>query len=429
VIGVTGNGWGTLGWWNDMAGNITLDRIATDTDFDFACIYNNYLTSTEPDLDDLTPFIIDDSQYYSPEQYAELSINSPTSFFCVNCQSLTAHWDSLTSLLCRLSPNSSRKWDVIGLTEIFRLHDYTNYTLTGYHPIISKTRHNSSIGGVGLYVRDTLKIDLSIFIPHVCEIIFIELHISSSNTILVGIIYRPNTQPQADLDIFSISLIDAINVINQEHKQIMILGDLNIDLLKCGTHDKTNNFIEDIFASGLSPLITRPTRITPHTATLIDHAYTNIQNKKISSGIIITDIADHFGIFVTIDKYNIPKAHPTCKRFFNSTNIRHFKALLQNSDFTDILHIECPNIAYDTFLNIYKKHYETAFPLKRITYTKKSIKYDPWITAGLIKSSKTKSKLLNKKLKDPSLYNVCKYKEFCSAFNTIKRKAKLEYYR
>ena len=48
------------------------------------------------------------------------------------------------------------------------------------------------------------------------------------------------------------------------------------------------------------PLITKPTRITSHTATLIDHIYTNTVNRLIS-GVLPVDISDHLPIFCTVE--------------------------------------------------------------------------------------------------------------------------------
>ncbi len=75
------------------------------------------------------------------------------------------------------------------------------------------------------------------------------------------------------------------------------MGDFNIDLLKVNIHAKTNEFANDVISQGFLPKITRPTRIRPHSATLIDHRpiYSN-ENRPTSqnstSGIIITDVAD-----------------------------------------------------------------------------------------------------------------------------------------
>ena len=46
--------------------------------------------------------------------------------------------------------------------------------------------------------------------------------------------------------------------------------------------------------------MTKPTRITSHTATLIDHIYTNSVNRLIS-GVIPVDISDHLPIFCTFE--------------------------------------------------------------------------------------------------------------------------------
>ena len=75
------------------------------------------------------------------------------------------------------------------------------------------------------------------------------------------------------------------------------MGDMNIDLLQCQSHIKTNDYLDNLFSNGVIPEITKPTRITSHSATLIDHIYTNKPNFTFSSGIILTDISDNFGTF------------------------------------------------------------------------------------------------------------------------------------
>ena len=47
-------------------------------------------------------------------------------------------------------------------------------------------------------------------------------------------------------------------------------------------------------------------------------------------------------------------------------NISNFKQLLSSTDFNSVLSDECPNSAYNTFLNIYQHAYNKAFPLKKI---------------------------------------------------------------
>ena len=55
-----------------------------------------------------------------------------------------------------------------------------------------------------------------------------------------------------------------------------------------------------LYSHDLLPVITKPTRITNHSATLIDHIYTNTVNSLVS-GILTIDISDHLPVFCMAD--------------------------------------------------------------------------------------------------------------------------------
>ena len=76
-----------------------------------------------------------------------------------------------------------------------------------------------------------------------------------------------------------------------------LMGDYNINLLTFATHQKTNDFIDSVIAQVFIPHITKPTRLTSISATIIDHISSNHIHPNYESGIIVTDIADHFGIY------------------------------------------------------------------------------------------------------------------------------------
>ena len=82
--------------------------------------------------------------------------------------------------------------------------------------------------------------------------------------------------------------------------EVYILGDMNIDLFKHHTHLPTGRYLDMLYSHNLLPVITKPTRITSHTATLIDHIYTNTANRLISE-VIPVDISDHLPIFCTVE--------------------------------------------------------------------------------------------------------------------------------
>lgn len=55
-----------------------------------------------------------------------------------------------------------------------------------------------------------------------------------------------------------------------------------------------------LYSHDLLPVITKPTRITNHTATLIDHIYTNTVDSLVS-GILTVDISNHLPVFCMVD--------------------------------------------------------------------------------------------------------------------------------
>ena len=417
-----------------MEDRITLDQISTQSIYDLSQLCEN--DPSEYEVNDSPYELINNRcKYYQPLEVKDLleHEHNSMSVFCLNCQGLKAHWDAFQNLLHETS-GCSGSFDILGITELYSMSE-GDCSLNGYHPIEFKTRKDTSDsrGGVAMYIRDTYKYklrqDLSIFIPNVFESIFIELRLSSK-TIIIGTIYRPNTPPKADIDIFMHTMQQLQNILNTENKEVIIMGDINIDLLKFSTHTKTNEYLENTFSQGYVPIITKPTRITSYSATLIDHIYINKQANAIS-GILITDITDHLGIF-SILKFNSKSkqisSDSTTFRSHNQFNMTNFNNLLQGTDFTPVLEIICPNLAYDTFLNIYMEAYNAAFPIKTSIIPKKYIKKSPWITKGLVQSSITKSKLHLIKLKQPTDTNINRYKTFCQLYNRLLRITKANYY-
>ena len=81
----------------------------------------------------------------------------------------------------------------------------------------------------------------------------------------------------------------------KENPKIIIIGlDHNLDLLKSMQHSLTNDFVQSNLDFGLMPTITRPTRITQSTNTLIDNIIVsqNLCGSFVSS-ILINDISHH----------------------------------------------------------------------------------------------------------------------------------------
>ena len=72
-----------------------------------------------------------------------------------------------------------------------------------------------------------------------------------------------------------------------------ITGGFNIHLLKTNKNTYYNNFHESLSGQGLFPMITRPTRLSDDSNTLIDNIFTNNLGKTHISGILTSPISDH----------------------------------------------------------------------------------------------------------------------------------------
>jgi hypothetical protein len=87
----------------------------------------------------------------------------------------------------------------------------------------------------------------------------------------------------------------------------VILGDFNINLLNFESHVGTENFINTTSSYCYSPQILQPTtrtRITHHSATLIDNIFFNSLDYYLMSGNLLYDISDHLPNFLIINKYS-----------------------------------------------------------------------------------------------------------------------------
>ena len=76
-----------------------------------------------------SPFDHGDNEckYYSPENFAQNihPTNNSLSLFCLN-------WDCIHELICNLSSRGFL-FDIIGLTEVFKIPDCMSFNITGYH--------------------------------------------------------------------------------------------------------------------------------------------------------------------------------------------------------------------------------------------------------------------------------------------------------
>ena len=261
-------------------------------------------TDIDPDLQYYNTFVSNSSSncdYYLEESFKKCCNKAktnklPFSIYNHNIRSLPKHFDELTHYLSVLD----HPFTVIGLTETW-LQDSTEplYCLPNYN-MISQVRTNRKGGGVSLLIKEDVQFternELNIM-NNIIECLFIEFDkqiLNSDKNTIVGIIYRP---PDTNIQTFIETLNDVLSKIKSERKLCYLIGDFNINLLNSDTHDQTSNFIDLLYSHSFFPLITKPTRVTESTSTLIDNIFINDISQTCTNGILYTDLTDHYPVF------------------------------------------------------------------------------------------------------------------------------------
>ena len=145
-----------------------------------------------------------------------------------------------------------------------------------------------------------------------------------------------------------------------------ITGDFNMNCLKYHENAKTKHFYDNIFEKGAIPIINRPTRISEHSASLIDNILTtDIFNNSLKKGIIKSDVSDHFPIFFSIQLTKEKLREGVIKikkRVFNKSYITPFKEQLSLLHWRHIDFNGTVNEIYEMFLRTLTGIYDTISP-------------------------------------------------------------------
>ena len=299
-----------------------------------------------------------------------------------------------------------------------------------YYQNIGKIRANKHRGGVGLYVNCSYEFreraDLAVNLDDVIETQFIELITKPKNT-LVGIIYRP---PNSKLEQFKECLAEILQKVDRQNKKCYLIGDFNLDLFKANENQFINGFINQMFSSTFYPLISKPTRITNSSATLIDNIFVNNLDECHKCGILFTDLSDHLPVFqitTSPKEVNHKSGVNTNYRLINKTTVDRLCQDLITEDWNDLYNNTDTQDAYNYFYNKLFSLYDKNIPLKS-TKRNTNSRDVPWVTKGILKSRKTKNKLYKKFIKNPNERNESIYKTYRNKFNKIEKAAKKHYY-
>ena len=372
--------------------------------------------------------------------------------FNLNIRSLYKHIDPISEIIETL-----KKCDVLCFNEtscnVEKLpHGITDILLEHFHaPVIKPPyRKSNKGGGLATYVNKSLckeeditPIDIGQDSPD-GEFMFVKIRNckNTEKTVILGNVYRsPSSSPQKFIEIYD-GILDKLDKFKSKHA--LISGDFNIDLIKHESDVFAQNLLDTTAKYGFAQTISRPTRITDHSATLIDHVYSNMISKVISSSVITADLTDHLATTVTISLdsnfdnstwrncgqiYSNDRNDKREFRIFSEANSQKFQELI-NAEAWDIPEGLNAEQQYDKFLEIYMQHYNAAFPLKseRVRRKKERLDPKPWILPWLEEACDRKNRLYFIFVQDPTTENDVKYKKMKAFVEKHISKAKAKYY-
>ena len=306
-----------------------------------------------------------------------------------NCDYITDKFESVVNDLCIIQLNvrgigskqsslqhlidnciSNRTPDVVVLSETWLTPFSPTIKVPGYE-FCHKDRTSRRGGGVGLLISDRIRYKI---IQHhqpigtTFEHLTAGICLRSNQKVLVSSIYRPPNTPEGEfIDEYS----KFVCILKKTEKKGIIIGlDHNLDLLKAFKHGPTERFLNTNLSLNLIPTITRLTRITKSTATLIDNIFISQHwMSNYSSGVLVDNISDHLPSITTVKNLKVSKKEPITitSRDTWQKNVTALKASLAAINWQNLFTQNSPNTNMTQLHDKLAKEINHFTPVK--TYT------------------------------------------------------------
>lgn len=369
----------------------------------------------------------EDCCYYCEDDYNQ-SINTCNKLTIIhfNARSLYTNFHNIRDYL----QTFTERFNIIAITETWITTEKgLDFDLEGYE-FMNINRNNKAGGGVAFYVDKSINVkiieNMTNVVDNLFECITIEISNEKKKNIIASCIYRA---PGTDIDTFKDWMEKMYSKIT--NKTVFVCGDFNIDILNPHNNKSTDEFVNTMYSMSLFPKITRPTRITTNSATLIDNIYSNEMENKLKSGILINDITDHLPVFISYD-YNYRKKdrekYKKFKRIRTNETINKFKAELLEYNWEVLYSENDVNKAYELFLNVFQDSYNKCCPIYEYI-EKKRYSNCPWLTKGLQNACKKKNYLYKEYVRTRTKEAETKYKKYKNKLTHIIRTSKRDYYK
>ena len=113
-------------------------------------------------------------------------------------------------------------------------------------------------GGAGVFVDQSINYNvLEKTSNEAFRVLWVEISFVNHKNIVCGIIYDQHNSP----DYFLTYLDKTIEILVSDDKDVYIMGDFNIDLLKCESSQMSQDFLLSLRSSYLIPTVDKATRV------------------------------------------------------------------------------------------------------------------------------------------------------------------------
>ena len=361
-------------------------------------------------------------KYFSTANVHEIKkIDQNFSILHVNARSLLSDtkFEEFKIMLFR----TGKIWDIICVSETW-LQNGTEHRrcLDGYKCFFEH-RLDQIGGGVAIYINE-LRINNASQMKRLVsctQTLFVEVCLCNSVSLIIGQIYRP---PNLDSSLFVDELENALESLCCRNKQILICGDFNFDLFNTNINGPVQEFFNTFSSSGFWPLISKATRVSNQSLSLLDNIYCNDLSLVKNSGLLIDDTTDHFPVFTQLDLSPMCQQKSEYVSRFDFKKIPEFKEHLRSA-LTDFENITDPDLASHTLISAYQSGIQKFSCYRKVN--RKDCPLKPWITPAILNSINKRCKLFTIKQKFPTECNKLRYTRYRNVLNSVIRMAKKDY--
>lgn len=245
-----------------------------------------------------------------------------------------------------------------------------SYSLPGFLLVSSFCRPLNRHGGTAIFIRDYFKrffvrTDIcKLSAQYIFECCAVQCKVNNNLNLIVICVYRSSEPNLGDIERFFEKLALLLDILNGERSaRFVIVEDFNVDILK-PNHRDTQTLLSVLHSYGLQPIVSEPTREALLSSSCLDNIFTNVEGGQVR--IMQPHLSDHKAISINFNINSLisPKAMPSKRRNFSSSNIRVFLSALTDIDWSVLYDINRQKVEdmWSCFSSIFNGVFADAFP-------------------------------------------------------------------